>query len=374
MRKILVGAVVGVVVAFAVILGLGFGFAETCSAETSSTETNLAETSTRDTVIINSVGDTMIGTLFPTKMLPPEDGWSAFKFSKQYITQGDPDIVFANLEGSLTHYKHTYKNVKSGRSFAFRMPPSYAKIIKDAGFNVVSTANNHAYDFTYQGYKDTRKYLREAGIKYVGNKNEVLEQTINGKKVAIIGFGWGNKFNNILNTTESMAFIRKVAASNDIVIVTFHGGSEGSRAVHVKNEMEYLYGNPRGNLVRFSHKAIDNGADLIIGHGPHLPRAMEMYKGKLIAYSLGNFATYRMFQTYGVRKYTLVLNVELGDNGKFVSGKIIPLIQYPDGIYRGLPKYDPDKNTIKYIKKMTKLDFPSTKLRISDDGIITLAE
>ena len=323
-------------------------------------------------IVINAVGDTMMGTLYPKKILPPENGAAIFKFVKQYLTNGNPDIVFANLEGSVTHYHKTWKNVKSGHAFAFQMPPEYIKYLKGAGFNLVSTANNHAYDFGLKGYRDTHKYLKKAGIDFVGNKRQVLVKHIDGKKVAFIGFAWGPKFNDILSIKASRKFIRQVVASNDIVILSMHGGSEGERAKHVKNKMEYLYGNRRGNLVRFTHMAIDAGVDVVIGHGPHLPRALQLYKGRLIIYSLGNFATYHMFVTSGVRKYSLIMQVRLNDDGSFRAGKIIPLIQFPNGKYRGIPKYDPKGRTIKYIKKMTMTDFPVQMLNIDDDGTITV--
>ncbi len=351
-------------VSFRIALILLFSLASNCKQAQ-------AQTQDSKNIVINAVGDTMMGTLYPDKRIPPENGATIFKFTGGYITNGNPDIVMANLEGSVTHYNKTWKNVGSGKSFAFQMPPHLIQYLKAAGFNIVTTANNHAMDFGTKGYSDTRKYLSEADIQYVGNKGEVVVRQINGKKVAIVGFGWGDKFNNILNISESRKFLERVAASNDVVIVTFHGGSEGNQAIHVRDKMETLYGNSRGNLVKFSHMAVDAGADLIIGHGPHLPRAMELYKGRLIAYSLGNFATYAMFNTSGPRKYTLVLNVELADDGSFVKGKILPLIQYAEGKYRGIPRVDPDKNSIYYIKKMTNDDFPGTPLLIDSDGNIT---
>ncbi len=324
----------------------------------------------KQTITINAMGDIMMGTLYPEKHLPPQDGAAIFQSVEQYITNGEPDIVLGNLEGAVTLYDKSTKNVSSGRSFAFRMPPDYIKYLKKAGFTIVTTANNHAMDFGSKGYSDTRSYLQAAGIKAIGNKGEVVVQIINGKKVAMVGFGWNNQFNNILNLKESQIFLQNVKASNDILIVTFHGGSEGNKAIHVENKMEDLYGNPRGNLVKFTHMAIDAGADLVIGHGPHLTRAMELYKGRLIAYSLGNFATYHMFNTSGVRKYTLVLSVELNLDGTLKQAKILPLIQTAEGSYRGIPQYDPQKNTIHYMRKMTQEDFPHTALSINAEGIV----
>lgn len=319
-------------------------------------------------IIINAVGDTMIGTLYPVKLLPPDHGKAALNFVRPYLTNGNPDILIANLEGAATYYNKTLKDVSTGRSFAFQMPPGYLKYLKEAGFNAVNTANNHALDFGERGFSDTRKYLDFVGIKYTGAKNEVLQLRIKGRKIAIIGFTWFDFSNNILKLEECVPFIKAVSLSNDIVIIEVHGGSEGEPALHLTNTMEYFGGNPRGNMVRFAHLAVDNGADLIIGHSPHVPRAMELYKNKLIAYSLGNFVTYSKFITSGSRKFGLILNVSLNEKGDFISGRIIPLIQFTDGIYKGIPKYDEKGNVIKLIRKLSGEDIKNNPLIIEKDG------
>ena len=119
-------------------------------------------------------------------------------------------------------------------------------------------------------------------------------------------------------------------------------------------------------MVKFSRAMIDNGADLILGHSPHVPRALELYKGKLIAYSLGNFMGYQTLATDAQLGYSLVLEVEMNNQGDFVSGKIIPVqlnrvgIPYPD-------KYG---NSIKLIRQLIQSDFPNTPLSIDKQGKI----
>lgn len=318
-------------------------------------------------ITVNAVGDLMIGTLFPEKRMPPKDGASIFEFSREQLTNGNPDILLGNLEGAMTHYPHTVKKIRPGYTYAFRMPPENVKYLKEAGFNVLTTANNHALDFDWRGYQETRKVLKEAGIFTAGNKDEILQLMVRDKKIAVLAFGWFERSNNILDEKRSMELIRRAKASNDIVILSVHGGAEGEGALHVKNEMEKYLGEKRGNLVRFFHLAVDNGADLIIGHGPHVPRAVELYKNRLIAYSLGNFATYAM-ATQGHKKYTLVLSVSLGTDGEFVSGKVIPMIQFEGGAYNGIPKYDPEARTVKLLQELSKKDFISNGILLGDDG------
>ena len=97
----------------------------------------------------------------------------------------------------------------------------------------------------------------------------------------------------------------------DLLIVTFHGGAEGSRALHVPWVAESLAQEPRGELRRWAHAVVDAGADAVVGHGPHVLRGIELYRGRPIAYSLGNFLTYRGFNLSGPLGVTGVLQLEL---------------------------------------------------------------
>lgn len=320
-------------------------------------------------ITVNAVGDLMIGTLFPQKRIPPKDGAVVFEFSREYLTNGNPDILLGNLEGAMTRYTNTVKKIRQGYVYAFRMPPENVIYLKEAGFNVLTTANNHALDFDWQGYQETRRTLREAGIFTAGNKDEILQMLVRDVKVAVIAFGWFERSNNVLDEKKSMELIRRAKVSNDIVILSVHGGAEGEAALHVKDGMETYLGEKRGNLVRFFRLAIDNGADLIIGHGPHVPRAIELYKNRLIAYSLGNFATYGM-ATQGHKKLTLVLSVSMGTNGEFVSGRIIPMIQFEGGAYGGLPQFDPQARTVDLIRDLSRKDIVSNAITFGDDGTI----
>ncbi|MCS6972415.1 MAG: CapA family protein, partial [Leptospiraceae bacterium] len=158
----------------------------------------------------------------------------------------------------------------------------------------------------------------------------------------------------------------KKAKSNgaELVVITFHGGGEGSDFIHTRNEVERFFGENRGNVVAFSRAMINAGADIVIGHGPHVPRALELYKGKLIAYSLGNFMGYYVFGTRGYTSHSLILEVDLDQHGNFVAGKVIPL----ELSRANIPAFDPEKKTIKLLQKLMREDFPETKLRLDDEG------
>jgi hypothetical protein len=153
---------------------------------------------------------------------------------------------------------------------------------------------------------------------------------------------------------------------NDYVIVSLHGGGEGVKYMHTPDSFEYFLGWPRGNVVKFAHAVVDSGADLVWGHGPHVPRALELYRGRLIAYSLGNFCTWAGFNIDAERSYAPILKTVLDSSGAFVSGRIYSGIQRP-GSYLQL---DSLHRAARLMQRLTAEDFPGSGPRISDEGVI----
>ena len=131
--------------------------------------------------------------------------------------------------------------------------------------------------------------------------------------------------------------------------------------------MEYAYGEPRGDVVDFARRVIDAGADLVIGHGPHVPRAMELYNDRLIVYSLGNFATYYGISVSGSKGYAPLLVTEIDGHGRFIGGQLRSYIQQrPYG-----PRPDDQLRALSMIRELTALDFPDGKLDIAADGMLS---
>ncbi len=318
----------------------------------------------KSAVLISAVGDIVPGTNFLRDALPPGDGSILFKQVKSYLKTDR--LLFGNFESTMTKYSKTRKNTKRKMVFAFRTPPRYAHILKKAGFDILSIANNHAFDFYQQGFHDTYNNLNNAGIKVVGKKNQIKYLKHNGSKIAFIAFSYTNRFNSIHNRAHGVALLKKASKKANIIIISIHAGAEGSKALHVKNRNEIFYGENRGNLIKFSHRMIEAGADLILGHGPHVPRALEVYRKRLIAYSLGNFLGYRVFSLSGAKGLSYILNVNLSTQGQFLSGKIIPLYLNSDGI----PRYDSKKRVLHLIRKLSKDDFPDTRPLITNEGLI----
>ena len=190
---------------------------------------------------------------------------------------------------------------------------------------------------------------------------------VKGRRVAFIGFA----HNSITPNVNDLAFARQLVTEaekrTDIVVVSFHGGAEGTGAQNVPNRTEIFVGEARGNLPLFARTVIDAGADLVLGHGPHVLRGMEVYKVRLIAYSLGNFCTYGWFQLAGETALTMVLEVKIDADGKFVSGKIHGGRQ--EG--RGGPILDNTGASIKVVRTLSESDFGTNAPKIADDGTIT---
>ncbi|HEY6190672.1 MAG TPA: CapA family protein [Pyrinomonadaceae bacterium] len=319
------------------------------------------------TLTIAAVGDIMMGSTYPdSSSLPPDDGASMLAEVKPVLSAAD--IAFGNLEGPMLEGGATSKcSPRSTRCFAFRVPTRYGKHLKDAGFDVMSLANNHAYDFGPEGRESSMRVLDNLGIAHTGKVGDIATLNVKGRRIAVIAFATYPTSYNFLDIENAGRLVRGLASKNDIVIVSFHGGAEGPTNQHVPKGPETYLGEDRGDLRRFTHAMIDAGADLLIGHGPHVVRGMEVYRDRLIAYSLGNFATYGKFQLVGPTSLTLILEAEIDGDGAFLGGRIHPGLQTKPGG----PRLDTYRTVVPVIRQLSLDDFGPTAVRVSDDGTIT---
>lgn len=322
--------------------------------------------STKDTISIVAVGDMMLGSAYRSKAdLPPDDAAGSFKHVKSFLKG---DIVFGNLEGCfLDSGKSTKCKDTIGNScFAFRMPERYAAIYKDAGFDLLSVANNHVGDFGFAGRKRTATLLDSLKINYAGLTSQPY--TIFEKDSIKYGFCAFSPNDFTLQITEIdsakslVSFLKKQV---DIVIVSFHGGGEGAKFEHVPRTNEFFYKEDRGDVYAFSHAVIDAGADIVLGHGPHVTRAVEVYKNKFIAYSLGNFCTYGQFNLNGPNGFAPLLNIKLNNRGDFLYADVVSTKQTK------LSRLTIDQNhtALKKIVSLTDSDFAGHRLTFSDKKI-----
>ncbi|MBI4368855.1 MAG: CapA family protein [Elusimicrobia bacterium] len=319
-------------------------------------------------VTINAVGDVLLGSLTPAPAeIPPNNGRGLYDEVKPYLKG---DIIFANLEGPVADgiipAKCPKKKIKKG-CFEFVMPTRLLPALVNAGFNVVSANNNHSLDAGAQGYASTIKALDAAGLKHAGKTNEIAWFSISGATIALAAFGFNSDktFPSVLNIPAAQGLIKKLSAKADIVIVSFHGGAEGAQALRLPDAMEIFENEKRGHLRRFAHAVVDAGADMVIGHGPHVPRAMELYQGRLIAYSLGNFQTYGKMSLRGFNAYSALLKATINaKNGAFEEGQIVSFVQEEPG----LPKFDPEHKAALLIQKLSKEDIAKNALQITNEG------
>lgn len=321
-----------------------------------------------DTLVVAMCGDIMMGTTYPSTQLPANDGRDIFLDTKQLTLAAN--IALGNLEGAITDAGHCTKG-SGPNSYAFRMPTRFGHLLSEAGYDFLSQANNHANDFDREGILSTEKVLDDLGIKYSGiagrQESAVVER--NGVRYGVCAFGHNSYTLKHKDLQTVKRIIDNLKATSDIVIVSFHGGAEGRDKRHLPQGTEMFLGEDRGNLREFAHFCIDNGVDVVFGHGPHVCRAMEVYKGKFIAYSLGNFCTPYGMSLTGISGYAPVVTINIDKEGRFLSGKIHSFIQQ-----RGVgPRKDGTDAVAREIKSLTESDIQGSPIRIDDKGNISLA-
>ncbi len=320
-------------------------------------------------IIITGVGDIMFGTSFPSpEYLPPHDN-PLLLLGGLSDTLAASDITFGNLEGSFLDDGEPAKKCRdTTKCYLFRMPERYSAVLKVSGFDIISLANNHFGDFGPPARNRTMELLDSLGIHYAG----LTEHPYSIFRKDSILFGFCAFAPNagtvsINEIPEAEAIVRSLADTCNIVIVSLHGGAEGADFQSIPKTDEIMYTENRGDVYRFSHMMIDAGADVVFGHGPHVTRAIEVYRDRFIGYSLGNFCTYGRFNLTGPNGIAPVVKLNIDASGRFISGKIIPVFQIPGAGVR----VDPDKRAIRKIQDLVALDFPDAIIRISDNGEIS---
>ena len=320
-----------------------------------------------DTITVIGVGDIMIGTNFPNEgYLPPDSG--KYMLSSVAHVLRDADLTFGNQEGVILNEGGEAKSCSDpSLCYIFRSPEHLARHYVDAGIDMMSLANNHAGDFGDTGRKNTMRVLDSLGIHHAGQLAQPFTIFEHERiKYGFVAFSPNNGTQSINDLEAAKALIQHLDSLSDIIIVSFHGGAEGKKYQHVTREREYFYGENRGNVYEFSHEMIDAGADIIFGHGPHVARAIEVYKNRFIAYSLGNFATYGRFNLRGENGLAPIAKVWITEDGSFVKGKIISAIQKGAGV----PEIDVNHGAAQKIKELTEADFPESKILIDPEGNI----
>ncbi len=317
------------------------------------------------TVSIIGVGDIMLGTLYPSSAyLPPNDGQDLLAPVAPILS--DASVTFGNLEGSLFSGAGTVKTcVNPASCYAFKSPEHYGDYLVSSGFDALAVANNHVGDFGEAGRASTAKVLAEKGIAFAGLLSApytVFKK--GGVTYGFCAFAPNSGTTSINDMAAAKAIVSHLDSISDIVVVYFHGGAEGTGRQHITRGDEIFLGENRGNPHAFARAVIDAGADVVFGSGPHVTRAVDMYKDRFIAYSLGNFATYGRFNLKGSGGVAPVIKVRTDKHGKFLGAHITSTKQ----VGEGGPVVDPDGRALAEIMELTANDIPEAQLVISKDG------
>jgi capsule synthesis protein PGA_cap len=339
-------------------------------------------------------GDINLGTLTIPDGVPPEQGRGLLDASRDALRG---DLVVGNFEGVLGDSGTTYKCGRKGKHvtladtappkleppkpepeeakrraappsmcYAFLTPTALAPRLAEGGFTHLNLANNHASDFGEDARTATVRILDSLGLRTYGPIGSVAVDTVQRgdslTTVALVGFTTYPYAYDLLDIARSAAVVDSVRDLVDLLLVTFHGGAEGSKALHVPEAAESLGREPRGDLRTWARAVIDAGADGVIGHGPHVLRGIEFYRGKPIAYSLGNFLTYRGFNLAGPLGLTGVLQLEAGPDLQWRRVRFVPMVQLP----RSGPT--PDRAALDLIATLSREDFGDSAARFGDDG------
>jgi hypothetical protein len=204
-----------------------------------------------------------------------------------------------------------------------------------------------------EGLDDTLGALDNAGIQAVGGERVAVFSAA-GKRVAVAGFSYSlvTRYVHPLSDLDRVReIVARLSEENDLVVVSFHGGAEGKGALRVTDAEEEFLGEKRGNVVRFARAAVEAGADLVLGHGPHVPRALEIHRGKLIAYSLGNFAVFSFFNLKEESGIGYVLQAELSPATGDVVRFRTPSVALRD---LGIPHPDPSGRAESLLRKLSE--------------------
>jgi hypothetical protein len=324
------------------------------------TTTAREEPRPRGTLTFAAVGDTMLGT---TPTLPASPG----TYLSRMRSALTGDVVFGNLEGTLTDETASKcGGTPSSSCFAFRAPPEFAPALRDAGFTILSNANNHSFDFGQAGEDQTVRALHRAGIAQTGLPGEITIVHAKGFRIAFVGFAPYPNTAPLNDPAVARRLIRRAAARADLVVCAIHAGAEGTGALHLTGREETYLGEDRGNPEAFAHMAVKAGADLVLGSGPHVLRGMEVYRRRLIAYSLGNFAGFHNFSLEGVLGESVVLRVTLAADGRFRSGRLVSVRL----VGAGQPVPDPSGAAAELIGQLSRADLGARGIRVGPGGII----
>ena len=276
----------------------------------------------------------------------------------------DAELTLGNLEGTLSvGGVSKCGGIGGGNCFAFQAPPSTARSLHGLGFDLVNMANNHSFDYGASGRAQTISALNAAAVAHTGLPGQITVLGSGGRRVAFVGFAPYSSDANLLDIPAAQALVRRAHRRASLVVVIIHAGAEGAGALHTPHGSEFFVGEDRGNARAFAHAVVDAGASLVVGSGPHVIRGVERYRGRMIAYSLGNFVGYHTLAGGGVLSDSAILRVTLGANGRVLAGRWISML-----LQGGLPRPDPGDASARLMTTLSREDFPGDHFAMGPHG------
>jgi hypothetical protein len=283
----------------------------------------------------------------------------------------DADVVLLNIEGAIGEGSAPSKcRLGSRTCYAFRQPVETAAALRRLGDSadvVGNVANNHAMDAGRTGFEATLRHLGLAGVYATGADTlPTVVQTRGGDSVAFLGFSTAQAGPDPRDVAAVRRHVARAAERYPRLIVTMHMGAEGTDAQRTRDERERYLGEDRGNSVAFAHAAIEAGASAVIGHGPHVMRAAEWYRGRLVLYSLGNLLTYGPFSLVEPLNRGGVACVSLNALGGVTSARLRSTWQRPPGVVRA----DPTGRAAFLVDSLSRLDFPDAYPAVFGEAVL----
>lgn len=311
-------------------------------------------------VTLQWVGDIALST---ERGLPPGGLVGALAPVERQLHEAQ--LTLGNLEGTLSvgGASKCGAGVGGGTCFAFQAPPSTAGQLRALGFDLLNQANNHSLDFGASGRAQTLSALSRAGIAHTGLPGEVTRLRVGKVRTAFVGFAPYSFDTNLLDIRAAQALIRRARKTAKLVVAVIHAGAEGADRLHTPYGTEHYLGEDRGNPRAFAHAVIDAGASIVLGSGPHVIRGVERYRGRLIAYSLGDFVGYHTLADGGVLSQSGILRVKLGPGGRVLAARWVSI-----RLVSGLPRPDPNEASARLVASLSREDFPKDHFVIPPNG------
>ena len=284
----------------------------------------------------------------------------------------DADVVMINVEGAIGSGDAPRKcGRRALNCFAFRQPVATARALRqlsDTGAVVGNVANNHARDAGDDGFVTSLAHLTRAGVLVTGADTIATPVvTRRGDTIAVLGFYTSTDSPDARDLAAVRRHVQRAVDRWGTVIVTMHLGAEGPTAQRTRDSTELFLGTiDRGNPVAFADAALESGATMVIGHGPHVLRAAEWRGDRLVLYSLGNLLTYGPFRLVEPANRGAVVCAEIDSVRHVRTAWLRPTVQLAPGVLR----VDSTARAAALVDSLSALDFPITGAMVGPDGVL----